>query len=260
VVESHLATYWDGDLDKGERLAAKLAASGLSWPYGMLLLVSGLYPEAEACFRHQTESRPYQPVGWEMLTESRLNLGDMAGAVLAGRQLVRPFPPDSFNSVSLCAWPLVRAGVLEEAAELIDDLSWRVARLQEGIQRRMSDRVLVRIQFELGITTGDTLLTARSIDRMVELDMRTLAGILCLRLGDDRADALLAESPQAHFDRHWWWKTSSQITPDIADHPAIERIRRELGFTPEWRFELAQRAARLPARSHISCDPAAYAC
>jgi DNA-binding winged helix-turn-helix (wHTH) protein/tetratricopeptide (TPR) repeat protein len=258
LCDSWLNTYWDADLDKGERLAAQLAAGGLSWPYGMILLVSGLDFEAESYFSYMTETYPYHPVGWEMLAESRLQLGDMAGAVAAARQLVRLYPPGSLNSDGLLAWPLVMAGELDEAAELMAALEVRTERLPEGFQKQMSRRRNAQRTFEFAAMTGEKPKARSAIDQLIAADDYMLAGILCLRIDDARAERLLAEPIQPQFERYAWWKTTVSITPEIAEHPAIDRIYTALGFTPQWRCELARRAARLPAKSHISCDPQKY--
>ncbi|MEZ5550243.1 MAG: winged helix-turn-helix domain-containing protein [Pseudomonadales bacterium] len=258
LVRSLLAVYWDGDLDLGEDIARSLAERGTGWPYSLLLMVSGLYREAESYFHYLTRAAPYDSVGWEMLTESRLLLGNATGAVAAARTLVTLYPPDAVNALLLLIWPLVFADELEEATALMRRADELLKTLGSGTQQRMCQKSLEQSRFELAMRSGDRARATEAAEQIHGLGDAVLAGVLALRLGDSRATGWLAEPLSPQFQRFWWWKARALMTGAIAEHPSILAVEAALGFTPQWRLELARRAATLPADSHICCDPALY--
>jgi len=258
LVHSWLATYWDGDLDLGEQLARSLAQKGTGWPYGMLLMASGLFREAEAYFQHQTETDPYVAAGWEMLVETRVLLGDPVAAAQAARSLKRLYPPEALNALTMVAWPLVFADDLEEASKIVQQTESLLTTLIPGIQYRMTAKSLAKIRFELAMRQGDRARAVQSMERIHALGDTIIAGIFALRLQDPRAKTWLSEPFQPQFHRFWWWKTRALISEDIADHPDIQRLNNAIGFTRNWCQDLAHRVAHMPSDSFFSCDPSQY--
>jgi hypothetical protein len=259
VYESWLSAYWDGDLAGAEARLRPLAEKGYSWPYAMLMLVSGLHRESEAYFRRLTRICPFVPVGWEMLLQARLNLADTRGAITAGQELVRLYGAAALNAPSLLCQALAHGAPIDQAEAARTELARRVRQLPDGTQRLLSESSLHRTGFMLALRKEDRNAALEAAHGMARLGRQGDACVMFLRMGDERlaADSLAHVVPD--LDRWWWWGTTTHLTPALEGHAQIETLRRSLGFTQEWRYELARRAACLPARSGIECDPIEYA-
>jgi hypothetical protein len=60
------------------------------------------------------------------------------------------------------------------------------------------------------------------------------------------------------FHRVAWHGDSSLVPPELREHPNVVRYKQLLGYTPEWRAELCERASHFPPESLIACDPSEY--
>ncbi len=245
IMSSWLRAYWEGDLSGAEQMLRPLAEKGLIWPYGMLMLTSGLHEEAEHCFRRLTEQRPYLNVGWEMLMWAQLNLGDGPGAIAAGRQLVRLYPEDAVNSASLLCHAMAYAGDLGDALTARADLEERFEPLKDGPQRCLTQASRARIDFVLSIRRDHTAGALEAARRMADLGRHAEACVMFQRTGRSREASEQLQEIDPDLERFWWWTVTAYIPPDCETTRIVCQLREKLGFTDTWRDELRTRAASL---------------
>ncbi len=226
--------------------------------YMMLMLNSGLYPEARRYVEYQAKTEaPDAANFWGDLATLRAFDGDLESAYEAAVQVERLGVAGEFNVWHLpYLYVLAHSGRHDEAETQLKHLERALDATPERFDLRWYRTML---RFELARSKGDRAQMRRLVD---EADAAGLAGEwMYLALGDDDKAAELAAHyaargptlsrlQNAYFRLLWM--------PDLLGNPLDREFQDRWGFTREWQRELCGRVASFPEGYHLDCDPSDY--
>lgn len=249
------------DLVQGEQEAALAATQGYPILYLMMMLTAGLFADAEAAIEKQTELSPFDAVGWELLSAVRANLEDPRGAHQSALAASRLYPQTALLAQS---WPV-----------LYPDYPAAVERSEIFIKRGLEQlremnhadlhyvgthRWVAMVEFKLAMYLEDEARATAAAERAGANGAIDAAAMMYLRLNDPRADEYFRIATQGpSFNRFNHYHLLPLLTPELRVNPLVRTYENAMGFTPEWRRTLCQKATELPPETGITCNPARYA-
>ena len=240
---------------------SELSAAGHNWSnYTLLMVEAGLFEEVLATTTRTLAEEPYNiPVVENLLasaaalnsTETLLEYGPLYNRMSGGQLLSAPFMVRAwFNRGDVRSLENASAVIQNELDGLADSPMHYLVTIGR----------MYLVKFYLGLIKND-LEYARGIAEEAEKQGRLAsAAAMYIRLDDPRAEGVIDEIAKTpEFHRMFWLYNRLFLDPDEqASHPLVLKLEAVLGYTPEWRLELCERAAALPPESKTTCDPSKY--
>lgn len=254
--EAQLAFRLERDYATAERLYRRAIEfnPAFAGSYALLMLISGLTEEAEAALAMLTESYPQIAPWWTFLAQSRAINGDFQGAYDAAVRYENLNPPDTYSIWQLPRFlVLVPMGRMEEAQQRLDALGDAMT----GRERETVDLFRSLLAFQIDMAAGNIEGATAVAEAMRDAHRPDRAGHLFFALGDPRAGEELARASR-FMDPAYLGLGFMLLSPGQRDADVYRCFLDAMGLTSEWRLELCRRAATMPRKSFISCDPHKY--
>lgn len=250
--------YWQGELDVGLK---KLRETNNAGSLARFNMSAGLHDTSAKYFKRVTEDLPFHLISWEFVAVNYINMGQYKLAVpIADRikELQLPGQLVGFFGPAI-AYP--RAGEMQKGYEISALYAKAVQGGEHGpVWTQFVETFRHSLDFELAIAEKNSARAEQQIQWMIDNKEAGFAGTMLLRLGDERAESVLATFSQPPLQhKRWIWPYAKQhLTPELQNHPLIKNVDDTLGFTTAFRHRLCKLANDLSYLAEPMCDLSRY--